>query len=200
MLLRRFIEASRRAEIIALMNQAHSAAELGDLVAEELCEACDAEITFILGTRAGDAELEVVGSIGIKDDERMTILDDRVCLSALEAKVPRVQTGTDLLGLGARALLVAPFAGANGERVAIGVARLDEQEFDAAEVTLVEAITRSVGHAVERLWSREELFYAQSELIHLLLRHSRSAANDEDEAAVAAHLFMLPASDRRGSE
>jgi hypothetical protein len=200
LLLRRFIEASRRAEIIALMNLAHSAAELGDIVGEELCEACEAEITFILSKRAGGASRELVGSIGLIGDERTAILDDLLCLSALEAEAPRVYTGTNLLGLGARALLVAPFASANGERVAIGIARLHEQAFDAAEVTLLEAITRSVGHALERFWSREELLHAQSELINSLLPwRTRSAASDEGASAPRSHSSFRRANEPEAS-
>ena len=39
---RRFVEASRRAEIIAMVNSARSEAELGDAVTLELCEAFEA--------------------------------------------------------------------------------------------------------------------------------------------------------------
>jgi hypothetical protein len=51
MLLRAFIEVSRRAEITALINSAQSEIELAEVVTEELCEACGAEIAFILGSR-----------------------------------------------------------------------------------------------------------------------------------------------------
>jgi hypothetical protein len=168
-LLRRFVEASRRAEITALMNLARSSLELAEIASEELCEACEAEIAFIVGRRRATALPELVGSIGLTGDEPAAVLDELLALSALELETPRVELGDDLLGLGARSVLLASAAGAQGERVVVGIARLYEQAFAEAEVTLLEAATRCVVHAIERFWGREEVLRAQSQLISSLL-------------------------------
>ena len=47
-LLRRFVEAARRAQIVTIVNLASSEAELGELFTAELCEAFEAEIAFVL--------------------------------------------------------------------------------------------------------------------------------------------------------
>ena len=52
-LLQRFVVASRRGEIVALINSARSEGDLGAVVASELCEAYEAEIGFVLVARAG---------------------------------------------------------------------------------------------------------------------------------------------------
>src|SRR5919201_1406596 len=168
-LLRRFVEASRRAEITALMSLAHASAELGEIASEELCEACEAEIAFIVGRRGRAAPPELVGSIGLIADEPGAVLNELLALSALETETPRVHLGDDLLGLGARSLLIATAGGPQEERVVVGVARLYAQPFDEAEVTLVEAVTRCVGHALERFWGRDEVLRAQSQLISSML-------------------------------
>src|SRR5919204_3323858 len=145
-LLRRFVEASRRAEITALMNLARSSMELGEIVSEELCEACEAEIAFIVGRRTTAAPPELVGSIGLTGDEVATLTEALLSLSALETEPARVQRGNDLLGRGARSVLTASVSGVDGQRVVVGVARLHEQRFDEAEVTLLDAVTRCVGN------------------------------------------------------
>ena len=54
-MLRRFVEASRRAEIIALVNAAGSDDELGEVVTAELCEAFEAEVAFMVARPGGGA-------------------------------------------------------------------------------------------------------------------------------------------------
>ena len=58
-MVRRFVEASRRAEIIALVNEADD--ELGERLTAELCEAFEAESAFVIAARSGGAPAEVVG-------------------------------------------------------------------------------------------------------------------------------------------
>ena len=177
-LVRRFVEASRRAEITALMSLGRSAAELAEIVTEELCEACEAEVALIVGQRGSSAAPELVGAIGLTGDEHTVVLDDLFAMSALATEKPSVEVGKDLLGLGARSALIAAATGAQGERVVVGVARLYDQPFDEAEVTLVNAVTRCVGHALERFWGREEVHRAQSQLISSLLPLSPVAARE----------------------
>lgn len=62
-LLRRFVEAARRAQIVTIVNRAQSEDELGELVTAELCEAFEAEIAFVL-VGSDDERCDVVGSMG----------------------------------------------------------------------------------------------------------------------------------------
>ena len=100
-ILRRFVEASRRAEIIALVNSARTEAELGEVVAAELCEAYEAEIAFVLAAQAPGAGAELVGSAGLggQADAAAAVLADATSLSALDAARAEVHAGENLLGL-----------------------------------------------------------------------------------------------------
>ena len=167
-LLRRFVEASRRAEMTGLMNLARSSKELAEMVGEELCEACEAEVAFIIGRRS-PAPPELVGSIGLSARESAAVLEDVLAVTALQMEIPRSVIGDDLLGIGARSVLVASAAGGAGQRVAVGVARLYDEAFHEAEVTLVDAVTGHLAHAIEHLWGREEVLLAQSQLISWLM-------------------------------
>ena len=160
------------------MNLGRSSFELAEIVTEELCEACEAEIAFIVGQRGATAGPELVGSIGLTGHEPAAVLDDLLALSAFDTEKPHVERGDDLLGLGARSVLLAAATGAHGERVIVGVARLYDEPFHEAEVTLVNAVTRCVGHSLERLWGREEVLRAQSQLITSLLPASPVAVRE----------------------
>src|SRR5947208_13032493 len=82
-MLRRFVEASRRAEIIALVNSARSESELGEVVTAELCEAYEAEIAFVMTARARGGLPEVVGSAGLPIGAGGGPLQDGSCIDAL---------------------------------------------------------------------------------------------------------------------
>jgi hypothetical protein len=168
-LLRRFVEASRRAEITGLMNVARSSKDLADMVSEELCEACEAEVAFVIGRRS-PAPPELVGSIGLSVDEAAVVLGDALAGTALELETPRVVIGDNLLQIGACSVLLASAASAPAQRVAVGIARLYDERFDEAEVTLVDAVTRHLAQAIDHFWGREEVLRAQSQLISWLLR------------------------------
>ena len=154
-MLRRFVEASRRAEIIAMVNSAGSLGELGEAVTAELCEAYEAEIAFLIAARDDGGVPAVVGATGLPGDEAAPLRDGR-CVEALAATEPQLYAGDDLLGNGARRLALASFHGESGDRAVIGVARLYDQAFDEAEVALLEAVTHSAGHALERAWLGQE--------------------------------------------
>src|SRR3954454_24056048 len=70
----RFVEAARRAQIVTIVNQATSEAELGDVVTAELCEAFEAEIAFIVA-RPDDAPARVVGAYGLQSEEAGRLLE-----------------------------------------------------------------------------------------------------------------------------
>jgi two-component system, OmpR family, phosphate regulon sensor histidine kinase PhoR len=151
-LLRRFVEAARRAQIVTIVNRAQTEAELGELVTAELCEAFEAEVAFVLAGE-DDGRAGVVGSYGLRPEEAARLLEHDLLDPALAA--PQREEGLDLLSLGARALVCARF-GSGPLRGVVGVVRLYDQSFDEAEAALLEAVATSVEHALERLRLAEE--------------------------------------------
>lgn len=155
-MVRRFIEASRRAEIVTLVNAAASAGELAATVSEELCEALEAESAFVLGARAGWTPPELVGSHGVQSELQTRLLHDPSCVGALGADDTVAHSGEDLLGVGIRNLVLSPFVSETDNRCVVGVGRWHAQQFDPAEVALLRSVTASIGHALERTWLEED--------------------------------------------
>jgi PAS domain S-box-containing protein len=151
-LLRRFVEAARRAQIVTIVNRAQTEHELGELVTAELCEAFEAEIAFVL-VGAHDDRFDVVGSYGLRPEERECLLQFDVADAAVAAPGPHPDFV--LWSLGAGALASAPFV-VRTLRGIVGVARLHDQRFDEAETALLEAVAANIGHALERLRLAEE--------------------------------------------
>jgi two-component system phosphate regulon sensor histidine kinase PhoR len=149
-LLRRFVEAARRAQIVTIVNGAHTEAELGERVTAELCEVFEAEVAFVLAASDGGSR-SIVGSYGLRPQEAERLVEQD--LPALDG--PRSDDGFDLRSAGARAVVSAPFGG-SAMRGVVGVARLYDQSFDEAEAALLEAVAASIGHALERLRLTEE--------------------------------------------
>ena len=111
-LLRRFLVASRRGEIVALINSVRLEDDLGPVVATELCEAYDAEIGFMVIARPGSTTAELIGCVGLIGDDPTTILAQPLCREALSGAVAVTERGTDLLELGIRHLaLGSPHGG-----------------------------------------------------------------------------------------
>ena len=79
-----------------------------------------------------------------------------LCVEALDGSRAQVHGGHDLLGFGARWVVLSPWTADDGRRMLIGVARLYDEGFDPSEVALLEAVTESVGHALERAWFAAE--------------------------------------------
>jgi PAS domain S-box-containing protein len=153
-LLRRFVEAARRAQIVTIVNQAQTEAELGDLVTAELCEVFDAEVAFILA-RSGDEPARVVGAHGLDSSEAARLVGEGLLDCTDDA--PWRNDGGDLLTIGARALVCAPFGAARAGSVGVvGVARLYDQTFDEAEAALLDAVGAGVEPALERLRFADE--------------------------------------------
>jgi hypothetical protein len=119
---RRFVEAARRAQIVTLVNRAPTEAELGDLVTAELCEAFEAEIAFVLAL-GDDDRPGIVGAYGLQPDDAERLPARGVLDRSIE--VPQVFEGPNLLSVGARALVLAPFRAATAHGV-VGVARLHD--------------------------------------------------------------------------
>ena len=184
-MLRRFVEASRRAEIIALVNSAGSDAELGEVVTAELCEAFEAEIAFMVGARA-EAPPVIVGSMGLSKRQGDKLLHEPLCMGALGSIEPAAHRNKQLNGLDLCDLALASTATAEG-KVLIGVARLYDQEFDAPELALLEAVTKSAAHALDRSWlaaDRERIATRQT----ALARAAKALGESLDPAAVLTAL------------
>ena len=158
-LLRRFLVASRRGEIVALINGAHLEGDLGAVVATELCEAYDAEIAFVLVARPGSTTAELIGRVGLVGEDPATLFAEPLCSQALSGAETVTEQGTDLLGLGIRNLALAPHT-AGGARLLVGVGRLYDQQYDGLELALLEAVTKSAAQALERFGLERQLQHA----------------------------------------
>ena len=168
-LLRRFVEASWRAQIVTIVNRAGSESELGELVAPELCEAFEAEIAFVLAAE-GNGHCSVIGAHGLPSRRALPLVANDLCRRALAGGEPEQHRGDDLLGIGIRYLVLVPF-GSGADRGAVGVGRLYSERFDEAEVALLEAIAQSIQHALERIRLAEE----RDRLYHEAEERSRAA-------------------------
>jgi PAS domain S-box-containing protein len=178
-LLRRFVEAARRAQIVTIVNLARSEAELGDLFTAELCEAFEAEIAFVLTACDGTVVPALVGAQGLTPDQREELLDDERCLHALTLAEPHVHEG-HLLGVGVRQLVLAAFAG-EIDRGVVGVGRLYNEPFDDGEVALLEAVSESLKHALERIRLAKER--------EALLVREHAARREAEERGQAARVL-----------
>ena len=153
---RRFVEASRRAEIIAMVNEANDGDEVTRAVSTELCEAFEAEIGFVVIAEARYDQPHFLYCVGLSTQQQTRVLSDPLLAATFEAKQPAALQAPDLFGIGARAVALAPFRAVKGERVVVGAIRLYPQDFDEAEVALLDAVTKATGHALERAWLGEE--------------------------------------------
>jgi PAS domain S-box-containing protein len=151
-LLRRFVEASRRAQIVTIVNRAASESELGQLVTAELCEVFEAEVAFILAA-GEDGGCDLVGAYGVHSGNTLRLVDNDLCRGAATSPGPRVLQGEDLLSVGIRNLVLVPFGTGVG---VVGVGRLYDAHFDEAEVALLEAIAQSTKHALQRIRLADE--------------------------------------------
>ncbi|MCP9489198.1 MAG: EAL domain-containing protein [Solirubrobacteraceae bacterium MAG38_C4-C5] len=159
---RRFVEASRRAEIVALVNEAAGEAELCEVVSREICQALEAEVAFVLVVRPG-GEPRVAGAVGLSDAQRAALVGQGPCAAALDRHAAAVHTGVrattevppELAELGLGVLAVAPFAAQEG-RTLLAVGRLAETLFDGPELALMDAVATSTGHALRRAWLADD--------------------------------------------
>jgi diguanylate cyclase (GGDEF)-like protein len=149
---RRFVEASRRAEIVALLNSARTDREVASATVDELCEALEAEVAFVVVTRPDQGRRDTLGVCGLSAAAAEKLSSDPRCRAALGAARAVVHRGDDLFGAGARHLVCSPWTAENGRQAVVGVARVADEPFDAAELALLEAVTASVGVALERCW------------------------------------------------
>src|SRR4051794_27386638 len=153
---RLFAAASRRAQIVALVNSAQTGGEVAQATVDQLCEALEAEIAFVAVTRRYHTELEVIGAVGLTAAATVALAHDPLCRAALRAARAEARTGTDLLNLGLRHVLLSPWRGPARLQAVIGIGRLYDEPFDRAEIALVEAGTPRVGHPLGRAWLSAE--------------------------------------------
>src|SRR3954452_22452691 len=83
---RRFVEASRRAEIIAMVNEAMSVDEVVEAVCAELCEAFEAEVGFVVIAEARYELPRFLGCLGLTSQQQAKLLGDPLLVEALEGK------------------------------------------------------------------------------------------------------------------
>jgi HD-GYP domain-containing protein (c-di-GMP phosphodiesterase class II) len=153
---RRFFEATRRAELITLINDAKDEGELGRGLAEKLCEVFDAEAAFIIDAGSGDAPRRLIATVGLQEQQGQGLLGAPLCLRALEADAPIAEYGKGILGTSARGALLASYTGGDERRILCGVARFHDEPFDEVETALLDASTAAAGHALERIWAVQE--------------------------------------------
>jgi putative nucleotidyltransferase with HDIG domain len=151
---KRFVEALRRAEIVSLVNAAEDAAGLGRTVSEELSEAFDAEIALVAHRAPGAGEWQVVGTIGVPADEAARLAGEWPASGSGEAAIR--EAATRLTGIGPGSSVASTHEGLDGGLTLVCVVCLYETEFDQAERALLDAVTTSIGHALERFWAGEE--------------------------------------------
>ena len=86
----------------------------------------------------------------------------------------------DLFGIGVRRLVLAPFVG-EVDRGVVGVARLYDERFDEGEVALLEAVSESFKHALERIRLGKER--------DVLLARERAARLEAEKRGQAARVL-----------
>lgn len=153
---RRFVEAARRAEIVGLVNAATSEADLALRFTEELCEVFDAELAFLLDEGDDYRSSRALSSVGLTPERAALLLDRTEASSAMTHMKAAALTGEDVLGIGLRSAVMAPFRTEDGRGVLVVVGRLYDRPFDQTDRSLVEAVTLAVGQALERIWAYED--------------------------------------------
>src|SRR4051794_38283754 len=153
---RRFVAASRRAEIIAMVNEATSEEEVVEAVCAELCEAFEAEISFVVIAEARYELPRFLGCLGLTQQQQAKVLADPLLVETLQGREAWGYQASDLFGIGAKGCALAPFHAEKGARVVAGAVRLYQQDFDEPEIALLDAVTKATGHALERAWLTRE--------------------------------------------
>jgi diguanylate cyclase (GGDEF)-like protein len=152
---RRFVEAARRAAIIGLVNAASDEAELARRFTDELCEVFNAELAVILDGGDERRPARALATVGLDADAAPQLLRRPEAARAIEGSRALALSGEDVLGLGARGAMVAPFETKDGRSVVVLVARMHENPFEETDRAMLEAVTVAAGQAMERIWVYE---------------------------------------------
>jgi putative nucleotidyltransferase with HDIG domain len=190
---RRFVEASRRAEIIAMVNEAQSEEDVTSAVSAELCEAFEAEIGFVVIAEARYEVPRFLGCVGLTGQQQARVLADPMLAATLDSGDVAAFAAEDLFGIGAKAAALAPFHGSKGERMAVGAVRLYTQDFDEPEVALLDAVTKATGHALERAWLTAERIQLVDKLekAYLGTAEALAAALEAKDSYTADHASSI---------
>ncbi len=151
----RFVEAARRAAIIGLVNAASTEDDLARRFTDELCEVFDAELACLLDGGDERRPARAIATVGLSLDTARGLLVRRECLEPIEGDRASLMSGEDILGIGARSSMVAPFRTADGRPVVVVVARMHRTPFNETDRAMLEAVTVAGGQALERIWAYE---------------------------------------------
>ena len=175
---RRFVEALRRAEIIALLNAATDPGELALDLAEELSEAFDAEIAMVVRTAPRAGDWRVLAGVGAPTADPRRLQGWAAFADAARGGPSTRDSGADLLGLGGRSSLLTgmPIDEPHSALV-FAVIRLYPQEFTDAERALIEAVAVSATHALQRFWAQERNDRLVAELRETMIGTAAALAN-----------------------
>lgn len=175
---RRFVEALRRAEIITLVNAATTVDGLARDLCEELCEAFDAEVALVIDCGGPHGRSwSALAATGAATLDLDGLARWGPALAALVDEAPVQASGDDLLGLGGRSALLAGHRSAQGRQVLLGVVRRYQSRFEPPEVALMQAVTRSAGLALDRLWLHDEREALIAQLREAMLGTAEALAN-----------------------
>jgi len=177
---RRFVEALRRAEIMALVNAASTPDELARDLVEELSEAYEAELVFLAEVTPADEDWRVLAALG-EAPHTDGLARWGAVLEALVSERAVVADGDDLLGRGGRSALLCSEAPMPDRGLVVGVVRRYSQDFPEAERALLESVMRSVRHAFQRLWGEEERERLIRELRETMVGTAAALATALDE-------------------
>src|SRR4051812_9190896 len=135
---RRLVEASQRAEIVALLNSARSEHEVARIATHRVCEALDAEIAFVVAARDGRAVPVLVASTGLTPAQAAAAADERLCADAASAGHATAHRDVAFGGAGIRRLVLCPWTCESSGYVVLGVGRQYDEDFTPREVALVD--------------------------------------------------------------
>ncbi|CAN5182378.1 hypothetical protein BH24ACT23_BH24ACT23_06290 [soil metagenome] len=178
---RRFIEALRRAEIIALLNAATNPDDLALDLAEELSEAFDAEVVLVIRTEPGASPWRILASVGAPGIDTDALKSWGTCLEAARGGPAIKERGGNLAGVGGRSALLTggPIGDASGALV-IAAIRVYDQEFTDPERALLDAVGLNAMHALQRFWAQEKSSRLLTELRETMLGTAAALANTLD--------------------
>jgi GAF domain-containing protein len=181
-MLRRFLETSRRAEIVALLNAAHTETEIAGVAVHELAQTLEAEVVFLLAVDPREAVPVLLGQTGLDAAQSASVGGAPLLAAELERSRAQVHGRTELAGLDVRRLVVSPWRADSGRLILIAGARLYDEPFLPSEVALLEATTVNVGRALERAWlgaERDQHAAHQAALVRAAKALNASLVRDE---------------------
>ena len=152
---KRFVEAARRAAIIGLVNASRTEDDLTRRFTDELCEVFDAELACVLDAGDERRPARAIGTVGLDPDRALTVLDHPDSMRSIDTHRALTMQGEELLGIGARGVMLAPFRTEDRRSVLVCVGRRHGTAFTEAERAMLEGVTTAAGQALDRIWAYE---------------------------------------------